>query len=419
MTTVLKTVPRAVPVFPKVGNPRYPSLDVWRGLACLLVVLLHSTFPAQVGDVASQKLHHPIAGHIVFLFRQLWIGVPMFFVISGYCISATADSSRRKARAGSHYFKRRIRRIFPPYWVALGVTIVLYSIVGRFPALAADPVENFQYIPKPSTLSAGQWAGNATLTETWRPHLGGGVENQYISPAWTLCYEEQFYVVCGLLILLMPRRFFAGALGVSIITAGVFALSVGVPAVHVKGFFFDGKWLMFAAGVGVYYFQNYRPFRERFLYGLLLAAGVVGAKLLSKLLVAHGIDDSVVDDPYSWWTAFLFALVILVLRPLDGWICHSKLLVPIAFCGRMCYSLYLIHWPLCKIVGNLLFLAGVRGFIPVLTITLPVVTAVSLLAGWAFHQLVERHFLNPPSVIAPSRPRPEPIVQPEYSVVAV
>jgi peptidoglycan/LPS O-acetylase OafA/YrhL len=85
----------------------------------------------------------------------------------------------------------------------------------------------------------------------------------------------------------------------------------------------------------------------------------------------------------------------------------------------MCYSLYLIHWPLCKIVGNLLFLAGVRGFIPVLTITLPVVTAVSLLAGWAFHQLVERHFLNPPSVIAPSRPRPEPIVQPEYSVVAV
>ena len=200
MIAFLEPQSPSAPAYPQIRSTRYPSLDVWRGLACLLIVVMHSTFPAQVGDMTLQKLQHPTAARIVFLIRQMWIGVPMFFVISGYCISATADSSRRKARATSHYFKRRIRRIFPPFWVALAVTIALYSVANLFPSLAATPHDNFQFIPKPSALTAGQWAGNATLTETWRSHLGGGVESEYLNPSWTLCYEEQFYVVCGLLV---------------------------------------------------------------------------------------------------------------------------------------------------------------------------------------------------------------------------
>jgi len=416
MIALLEPQSRFAPAYPQIRSTRYPSLDVWRGLACLLIVVMHSTFPAQVGDVAFQKLQHPTAARIVFLIRQMWIGVPMFFVISGYCISATADSSRRKARATSHYFKRRIRRIFPPYWVALAVTIVLFWIANCFPSLAATPHFNFQYIPKPSALTSGQWAGNATLTETWRSHIGGGVESEYLSPSWTLCYEEQFYVVCGLLILFMPRRFFSGALGVSILTAGTFALSVALPSFHILGFFFDGKWLMFASGVMVYYVLNYCAASARVISGVLLALGIVVARMLSKYLVAHGITDKLVDDPYSWWTAFAFALAILVLRPFDGWICGNRLFTPIAFCGRMCYSLYLIHWPVCKIVGNLLLIAGVRGDLLVLLVTMPVVTAVSILAGWIFHQLVERHFLNPPAVLAPPFPRRQAFSEPELSV---
>jgi peptidoglycan/LPS O-acetylase OafA/YrhL len=282
--------------------------------------------------------------------------------------------------------------------------------------LAATPHFNFQYIPKPSALTSGQWAGNATLTETWRSHIGGGVESEYLSPSWTLCYEEQFYVVCGLLILFMPRRFFSGALGVSILTAGTFALSVALPSFHILGFFFDGKWLMFASGVMVYYVLNYCAASARVISGVLLALGIVVARMLSKYLVAHGITDKLVDDPYSWWTAFAFALAILVLRPFDGWICGNRLFTPIAFCGRMCYSLYLIHWPVCKIVGNLLLIAGVRGDLLVLLVTMPVVTAVSILAGWIFHQLVERHFLNPPAVLAPPFPRRQAFSEPELSV---
>jgi peptidoglycan/LPS O-acetylase OafA/YrhL len=355
----------------------------------------------------------------MFLIDQMWIGIPMFFVISGYCISATADSSRRKSHPTSHYFKRRIRRIFPPYWVALIFTIILYGVATQFPRLGATANDHFQYIPKPSAVNPYQWVGNFTLTETWRQHLGGGKMNCYLTPAWTLCYEEQFYAVCGLLILFMPRRFFSGALGVSILTAIIFALTVALPGLNIKGFFFDGKWLMFAAGVLVYYVLNYRGVTVRLLCALFLVGVIVGSKVLSNRLLAHGYNlDVNIDDPYAWYSAFIFALAILLLRPVDGWMCTSKLLWPIAFCGRMCYSLYLIHWPLCKITGNLLLLAGVRGFVPVLLITLPVVTVVSIFAGWAFHLLVERHFLNPPATLAPPKPC-EPVLDPQISAFAV
>jgi peptidoglycan/LPS O-acetylase OafA/YrhL len=420
MTAVLENQSRPLAVYPQIRSTRYPSLDIWRGAACLMIVILHSTFAAYVGDVAFERLHHPLAARLLSLIDQMWIGIPLFFVISGYCISATADSSRRKAHPSSHYFKRRIRRIFPPYWIALAVTVALYGIATRFPALAGDPSQHFQYIPKANTLSSMQWFGNITLTETWRIHLGGGPLNAYLTPAWTLCYEEQFYAVCGLLILFMPRRFFSGALGVSILTAIVFALTVVFPGLHIKGFFFDGKWLMFAAGVLVYYVLNYLPPRARLSCALFLGIALVSAKILSKQLLFHGYNtDTVLDDPYAWYAAFIFALVILLLRPADGWICNSRLLWPIAICGRMCYSLYLIHWPLCKIIGNLLLLAGVRGFVPELTITAPIIIAVSILAGWAFHLVVERHFLNPPATLVQPIRRPEPIAEPQLSAVAV
>ena len=82
----------------------------WIGpvLACLLVVFYHCVFYAQ-----PEKPHDDAFG-LMTVMRVGWLGVPMFFVISGYCISATADNSRRKGHGLRQYFWRRFRRIFPP-----------------------------------------------------------------------------------------------------------------------------------------------------------------------------------------------------------------------------------------------------------------------------------------------------------------
>ncbi|HEV3166318.1 MAG TPA: acyltransferase [Isosphaeraceae bacterium] len=385
--------------YPLLASPRYRSLDMWRGLACLMIVLLHASFYAKPDDTAAARLQYPVGASLIHLINRMGVGVPMFFVISGYCIAATADSSRRKSRASLDYFKRRLRRIFPPYWVVLLLAIVLSWIVaaaGHPTLLTNDESPNTGTIPQPSTLTASQWFGNLTLTETWRSHLFGSPELKLLGPSWTLCYEEQFYVVCGLLLLLVPRRFFSGIVAVSVITAGMLVLSARQPWIHINGFFFDGNWLMFAAGVFVYYRTNYPAGAGSRLVPGALCLGLLTLMAVRYGLMRHSDNDVLKDTLYSLWIGAAFAVAILWLRPLDERICGIKVLAPIAFCGRMCYSLYLLHWPISKLISHVLFNMGVRGYWPVLTITIPVVTAVSIGASWVFYVLVERHFLNPP-----------------------
>src|SRR5216683_2392133 len=90
--------------------PRYQTLDHWRGLACVMIVLFH----ASIYLVASETLQSRVANFVVWAIHGLGWGVPIFFVISGYCIAATVDSSRRKANPVRKFFVRRFRRIYPP-----------------------------------------------------------------------------------------------------------------------------------------------------------------------------------------------------------------------------------------------------------------------------------------------------------------
>src|SRR5262245_59887486 len=65
---------------PSPRSPRYRSLDFWRGVACLLVVVFHASYDVRVAD-------EPQPFRAIFrAVSYLWLGVPMFFVISGYCI---------------------------------------------------------------------------------------------------------------------------------------------------------------------------------------------------------------------------------------------------------------------------------------------------------------------------------------------
>ena len=229
-------------------HPRYASLDHWRGVACMIVVLYHSAlFCYTFGHMEG------ISGGVVAVFARGWIGVPLFFVISGYCISATADSTRLKNRPVSTYFLRRLRRIYPPYWVVLlgSILFVLALHAIGLHDLVTGQFDDIVSIPDLGRLDLWHWAGNATLTETWREHVAGSTRCFVLGHAWTLCYEEQFYVVTGLLLLLMPRRFF---LGIVLVTISVFLCTpLGLAT---RGFFWDGRWLLFAAGVGVYYAAN-------------------------------------------------------------------------------------------------------------------------------------------------------------------
>ena len=372
-------------VAPLVRNPRYLTLDLWRGLACLMILILHAANKATEGSEAASGI-----GKIVLaVISRMGVGVPFFFVISGYCIAATCDSTRRKPKAPTRYFYRRLRRILPPYWALTIVTILVtmaLTTVGQ-----ADLVsDEYGFVPHPATLSWSQWLGNLTLTETWRPHLFGDSELKIVGPSWTLCYEEQFYAVCGILILVAPRRFFAGVAGVTLLTLAI--MPFGGEAI--QGFFFDGRWLMFAEGVAVYYLLNYTEGRRRGLvvFSLLLAA-IVGIRWGIPGIAASEFWRQRVAE---FIASTAFALVITFLHRWDRQSAESRALRPIAICGQMCYSLYLVHWPVSVILTNAFYRSGVRGVTPTLLIVVPVTVLVSIAAAWIFHVKVERAFLNSP-----------------------
>jgi peptidoglycan/LPS O-acetylase OafA/YrhL len=357
--------------------PRYESLDFWRGVACLSVLINHAVWyvPREHDGLLSAMAQFALRG---------WAGVPIFFVISGYCIAAACDNHRRKSGAVSAYFWKRFRRIYPPYWLVLFTSAVVLGLgdVVLHGAIVASQM------PRPWWFSPWQWFGGITLTELWRYHLIGGPKGLFLGHAWTLCYEEQFYAVTGVLLLLCPRRFFSG---IVLTTLGVGAVvfwgrSAAAP---IDGFFFDGSWFQFAMGVFVYYAQNYgRP--------ALVALTSAGLGIVAVWAAAAGaaLLEPAKNDAQVYLVASLFALAAIGLRRWDAAIVSSKVLRPITACGVMCYSLYLIHLPVVTLVEGLVRAAGLAPADLSPLVSIPLCAIPSLLVSAHFHRSVERRFMS-------------------------
>ena len=75
---------------------RYYGLDLWRGVACLLVLVYH-VFGYRPSESDSTAW---------WLTERAWVGVPMFFVISGYCIAAAAHAGRARGDRPGEFFQR-------------------------------------------------------------------------------------------------------------------------------------------------------------------------------------------------------------------------------------------------------------------------------------------------------------------------
>ncbi|HLX71561.1 MAG TPA: acyltransferase [Verrucomicrobiae bacterium] len=399
-------------------------MTFWRGVACLLIVVYHSV------------QYQPGENFVFWLLHQCWIGVPVFFVISGYCITASADALRKNPLPVRRFFWRRIRRIFPPYWVWLGLMAILVYWVET--SIAPGYFQSMQ-VPSVLAMTKWRWLGNITLTEMWRTHVTGESPTQlFWGPSWTLCYEEQFYVVVGLILLCARRFFFTAA---TVISVAVIAGSILVPGYDLRtsGTFVNCLWLAFGAGVLAYYALNYVRPERRDWYCMPLIVGIACivfdrrqaiyldgkwvialcgiaayyiwrrgprwrylsfAPLVLGFAYAFVMRSSVFhvvpsETSEQCVAAFLFAFLIIPLKKWDDSINRSKVLSPFRFCGEMCYSLYLVHWPLVVVIGKILNSFGLTSPAAVLFIILPCCVAIAVLVAWVFHRLVERRFWNP------------------------
>ena len=377
--------PRPLP--PKPKNARYESLDMWRGVACLLLVCYHAAFFTEDTMRVFDPSSWSVTGALLYAIKKTWCGVPIFFVISGYCIAASLDSLRRRPHSLANYFQRRMRRIYPPLWAATAMAIAWL--------LLAQSIWNLEgardYLPFLSDLTAGQWLGNFTATEQWLHHVTGGQTRYLMANTWTLCYEEQFYALAGLMLLCAPRR----PLGVAVV------ISLAVLAFrHLfracgwtsHGFFCDGHWLLFAAGLLVYQAINYFPRRQIALTVAMLLAGLAYG-LWERRTGPEWFDRHLGE---YFIVASLFALFLMGAKQFDRAIARHRLASPFVWCGKRSYSIYLTHYVFVVPLAYGLSCWRPHDAWYTVVIIVPSCLAAAILSGWVFYGLVECHFQNTP-----------------------
>ena len=172
---------------------RFSLLDPLRGLAALWVFAYHYDFATIVRE--SLPFFHAIL-------KQGQLGVPMFFVISGYCLAAAAIGSLERNESSWQFLKRRVRRIYPTYWCAILVAVAVPFVLALLTA-----VRDGNYTPPSPALrtngflsySFSDWLAVASLLRVFDASAGADSLqsrfNTINAVYWTLAIEVQFYFV--------------------------------------------------------------------------------------------------------------------------------------------------------------------------------------------------------------------------------
>ncbi len=183
-------------------NVRLPShlraLDGLRGFACLAVVAHHCYFSAG-------RYTWPLG--LPRLFSYGYLGVEIFFVLSGFCLAYPLLKQPDRPDDWARYARHRVRRIFPPYWAAYLLFFALSLLIYW---QQIEPLMQTRLLALPSFR---QFLYTFFLVAVW------------FNPAfWTLTVEARWYAIFPLCIKI-ARRFGAGLLLLSaIIGSAVFAL---------------------------------------------------------------------------------------------------------------------------------------------------------------------------------------------------
>ncbi|HEY2759807.1 MAG TPA: acyltransferase [Pirellulales bacterium] len=367
---------------------RYETLDAWRGLCCLMLVAFHTTMQVARQYFVDQSGKVNDAGSLgVWLAARAWIGVPIFFVISGYCIMATLHARQKKGGV-IEFAKRRFWRIYQPYWTAILLSTLMILVLNtHWTGFAHDGIFT---VPDPDKMTFWQWFGNLTLTESWRHCLFGGSATHLLPNTWTLCYEEQFYLIAALILLFASRHIFKAAVVVTVLIMAGKTISWFL-GWEVKGSLLDGGWFQIAAGILLYYRVNGATRLQTYCIHTLLVLGIlVSLRSPSHLLEFYPNHDT------ERFVAYSFALLASLIYPLDQRLKNAIWLKPLRYVGAMSYSVYLCHPLIAKGISYAMFRAGFSGNAVTIFGVLPLCLGLSLAVAFVFHRLVERHFIPPP-----------------------
>lgn len=381
-----------------------PYVRFLDGLRCLSVawVILH-------------HLPYEKKGILGLVSGRGWMGVDMFFVISGFLITSILLNERRATGAISlkNFYIRRALRIWPAYYLLIACYLLL--------AVGILVVGNHALLPAAQQiLHTVQWP--ATYTTNAYIALAN-TEDITVSHSWSLALEEQFYLFWPLLLAL--------GVGVATRTAVAAVLVITVWRIWLTLHYPEGELAMRR----IYFAPDTRM--DVILYGALLAFGLTHEgwkerlgrvlRLAGTPLVILGGLLAVMYFANRWsgffgnalgygCSALLMSLalgyLLLVRPPLTMRFLESR---PIVFCGKISYGIYLYHAGVINILVYTLGMPASAGAKLVFTLAVYVLTVA--VAALSYHYF-EAPLLKLKSrfVTTPSRVPVEPAGGPARAV---
>ncbi|AHI81655.1 acyltransferase family protein [Burkholderia thailandensis USAMRU Malaysia  len=330
------SIPSGAP--PRATDHKEHLIDALRGFAALLVAYFHCR---QVVWVGLQHFHRTyghsldpsvIVGYLTFPFAWGSAGVPIFFVISGYCIHRNAalklagDPSYRLD--APNFWARRFARIYPVLLAALVATLVFDSI-----SLQIEPVSH-----KIRDIGLTSFVVNLLSLQGVAGHTYGSN-----GALWTLSLEVQFYAIYPLLFA-ARRRF--GMLPSVVAIALVNVASAWLLERHDLQFF-TSYWLSWTVGAWIADIRARRDARAAPAPSRCWYAGAAIGVALGCVAFHFGQYGA-----FQLWAAgFACYLHAALARPVSA----SMPMRVLSWFGDFSYSLYLIHLPFFVCLASVLY----------------------------------------------------------------
>ncbi|BBZ77150.1 acyltransferase [Mycolicibacterium anyangense] len=354
---------------------RVASLTGVRAVAALLVLGTHAAY-------TTGKYTH---GFVGLVYSRMEIGVPIFFVLSGYLLFGPwvrAAAGGTDAPSIGRYAWHRVRRIMPAYVITVLAAFLIYHFRDGGP----NPGHT--------------WVGllrNLTLTQIYTNNYAfNGYLHQGLTQMWSLAVEVSFYVALPvlawlLLVVVCRRRWRPGLLLTGL--AGLALISpLWMLVVHSTHFLPDGArlWLpgYLAWFVGGMLLAVLAAMGIR-MYGFVAVPLAVICYLIASTPIAGepttsptGVGEALVK------TAFYAVIATLVVAPLAlgnrGWYARLLATRPMVWLGEISYEIFLVHLVVMEIA-----MVEVLGW-PVYTGSAPVLFVVTLVltipVAWLLHR---------------------------------
>lgn len=368
------------------------GLDGLRALAILWVMFGHVTWGS---DFTATTDYHKIMD---LLAKSGWVGVQLFFVISGFLITKILLQGKGQAHQLRNFYMRRSLRIFPVYYATL---ILLFLVI---PSLGY-------------TLS---WLSAETEHQGWywlylNNWLRPFIDNRGFSHLWSLAIEEQFYLVWPFFVIYFNKQWLTRVCIGMVLSAPIIRFLLfyyfqtdveGVGARAAYDFTF-ARWDSIALGSLLAVLvsnQSGIDWMKKYMGKLLIVTIILTLVQLVVWRNFSAVGKGGVELLNQTISAFtFFALVFMIASKNQAWYITILEFSPIKLIGKYSYAMYIFHLPIIMIwfsyfVPNYEGMSEVGVFMQVLLNYLIVFTLTFSLAAISWHVLeypalkLKRHF---------------------------